>query len=144
MAIVHPGRAVVLALLVRGGEGAGSGQLLGVGRLFAGPAAPAAGSVVQGRDGREDARRLGDTPSRGATFAARYRAHLRGGARRSPAMTTAVALRRRVAWILILIVDVGFIGWGMGAAVFLDRLLGPGGKTILPAGYEGFTRESWA
>lgn len=58
-------------------------------------------------------------------------------------MTSAAALRRRVAWILILIVDVGFIAWGVGAAVFLDRLLGPGGKTILPAGYEGFTRESW-
>jgi hypothetical protein len=55
-----------------------------------------------------------------------------------------MGLRRRAAWILILIVDVGFIAWGAGAAVFLDRLLGPGGKTILPAGYEGFTRESWA
>ncbi len=55
-----------------------------------------------------------------------------------------MGLRRRVAWILILIVDVGFIAWGGGAAVFLDRLMGPGGKTILPAGYEGFTKGSWA
>lgn len=55
-----------------------------------------------------------------------------------------MGFRRRVAWILILIVDVGFIAWGAGAALFLDRLLGPGGKTILPAGYEGFTRGSWA
>jgi hypothetical protein len=52
--------------------------------------------------------------------------------------------RRRIACILILIVDVGFIAWGLGAAVFLDRLLGPGGKSILPAGYEGFSKASWA
>ena len=52
--------------------------------------------------------------------------------------------RRRVAWILILVVDVGFVAWGTGAAAFLDRLLGPGGKTILPAAYEGLTKASWA
>ena len=40
---------------------------------------------------------------------------------------------RRVATILILIVDVGLIAWGAAAAAFLDRLIGPGGKTILPA-----------
>ena len=51
--------------------------------------------------------------------------------------------RRDVAWILILIVDVGFIAWGAGAALAPDHLLGPGGKAILPAGYEGFTRMSW-
>lgn len=52
--------------------------------------------------------------------------------------------RRRIAWIVILVVDVGFIAWGAGAAMFLDRLLGPGGKTILPAGYEGFSKASWS
>jgi hypothetical protein len=52
--------------------------------------------------------------------------------------------RRRVAMILILIVDVGFIAWGVMAAAFLDRLLGPGGKSILPAGYEGFSKGSWS
>jgi hypothetical protein len=52
--------------------------------------------------------------------------------------------RRDVAWILILIVDVGFIAWGAGAALAPDHLLGPGGKAILPAGYEGFTQTSWA
>jgi hypothetical protein len=52
--------------------------------------------------------------------------------------------RRDVAWILILIVDVGFIAWGAGAALAPDHLLGPGGKAILPAGYEGFTRTPWA
>jgi hypothetical protein len=51
--------------------------------------------------------------------------------------------RRDVAWILILIVDVGFIAWGAGAALAPDHLLGPGGKAILPAGYEGFTETSW-
>ena len=56
--------------------------------------------------------------------------------------TNTMGLRRRIAWILIFIVDVGFIAWGTGAAVFLDKLLGPGGKTILPAGYEGFSKGS--
>ena len=53
-------------------------------------------------------------------------------------------MRRRIAWIMFLIVDVGFIVWGMGAAVFLDRLLGPGGRTILPAGYEGYSGAPWS
>lgn len=53
-------------------------------------------------------------------------------------------MKRRIAWIMILIVDVGFIAWGMGAAVFLDRLLGPGGRTILPAGYEGYSGVPWS
>jgi len=53
-------------------------------------------------------------------------------------------MKRRIAWIMILIVDVGFIAWGLGAAVFLDRLLGPGGRTILPAGYEGYSGATWS
>jgi len=67
--------------------------------------------------------------------------------RRAPVVSTgtnAMSVRRRVAWILILIVDVGFIAWGTGAAVFLDHLLGPGGKTILPAAYEGLSKGSWS
>jgi hypothetical protein len=51
---------------------------------------------------------------------------------------------QRVAWILILIVDVGYIAWGAGAALSPDRLLGPGGKAILPAGYEGYSGASWS
>jgi hypothetical protein len=51
---------------------------------------------------------------------------------------------RNVAWILILIVNVGFVAWGAGAAIAPDHLLGPGGKAILPAGYEGFAGASWA
>jgi len=50
----------------------------------------------------------------------------------------------RVAWILILIVDVGYIAWGAGAAAAPDHLLGPGGKAILPAGYEGYSGGSWS
>jgi hypothetical protein len=52
--------------------------------------------------------------------------------------------RRQVAWILILIVELGYIAWGAGAAASPDHLLGPGGKAILPAGYEGYTGGSWS
>ena len=52
-------------------------------------------------------------------------------------------MRRRIAWILILIVDVGYIAWGGMAALMPDGLLGPGGKAILPAGYEGYAAASW-
>jgi hypothetical protein len=51
---------------------------------------------------------------------------------------------QRVAWILILIVDVGYIAWGAGAAAAPDHLLGPAGKAILPAGYEGYSGGSWS
>ena len=52
--------------------------------------------------------------------------------------------RRRIAWILILIADVGFAAWGAMAAAFPDFLLGPGGTPILTAGYEGYSQGSWA
>jgi hypothetical protein len=52
--------------------------------------------------------------------------------------------RRQIAWILILIVDVGYIAWGAGAALSPAHLLGPGGKAILPAGYEGYSGGSWS
>ena len=52
--------------------------------------------------------------------------------------------RRRVAWILVLIVDAGFLVWGAMAAALTDHLLGPGGTPILTAGYEGFTKSSWS
>ena len=57
---------------------------------------------------------------------------------------TASQRRRRLAWILLLIVDVGYIAWGAGAAAWPDRLLGPGGRAILPAGYEGYSGGSWS
>lgn len=53
-------------------------------------------------------------------------------------------MKRRVAWILILVVDAAYVVWGAMAAGFPDRLLGPGGVPILPAGYEGFSGGSWA
>ena len=52
--------------------------------------------------------------------------------------------RRLIASVLILIVDVGLVAWGAMAAALPDHLLGPGGKPILPAGYEGFTGSSWS
>jgi hypothetical protein len=52
--------------------------------------------------------------------------------------------RRKIAWILILIVDLGFIAWGLMAAALPDYLLGPGGRPILIAGYEGFSGGSWS
>jgi hypothetical protein len=52
-------------------------------------------------------------------------------------------MKRRAAWILILIVDAGFVAWGAMAAAFPDYLLGPGGRPILPAGYEGYTGGMW-
>lgn len=52
--------------------------------------------------------------------------------------------RRQIAWILILIVDVSYILWGAGAAIAPDSLLGPGGKAILPAGYEGYSGAAWS
>src|SRR5262245_29989157 len=58
--------------------------------------------------------------------------------------TSPAGVRRRIAWISILVVDVGFVAWGGMAALFLDHLLGPGGKTILPAAYEGLSGERWS
>jgi len=57
---------------------------------------------------------------------------------------TAMVQLRRVAWILILIVDVACVAWGAMAAAFPDQLLGPGGTPILTAGYEGFSKGSWS
>ncbi len=51
---------------------------------------------------------------------------------------------RRVAWILILVVNAAFVVWGAMAAALPDHLLGPRGIPILTAGYEGFTRTSWS
>lgn len=52
--------------------------------------------------------------------------------------------RRRIAWILILIVNAGYVAWGLMAAALPNRLPGPGGTPILTAGYEGFTGSSWS
>jgi hypothetical protein len=52
--------------------------------------------------------------------------------------------RRQIAWILILIADAGFASWGAMAAALPDLLVGPGGRPILTAGYEGFSKGSWS
>jgi hypothetical protein len=57
------------------------------------------------------------------------------------AMTTT---RRQIAWMLVLIVDTGFVVWGAMAAAWPEHLLGPRGMPILPAGYEGFSHGSWS
>jgi hypothetical protein len=51
--------------------------------------------------------------------------------------------RRQIAWMVILIVDAAYIAWGGMAAAMPDGLLGPGGKAILPGGYEGYSAGSW-
>jgi len=51
--------------------------------------------------------------------------------------------QRRIAWILILIVEVAYVVWGAMAAAWPESLPGPGGKAILPAGYEGYGGGSW-
>jgi hypothetical protein len=66
------------------------------------------------------------------------------GASPSPEPSTSTQRRLRAAWVLILIADAGLLAWGAMAAASPDHLLGPGGKPILPAGYEGFTRSSWS
>jgi len=49
----------------------------------------------------------------------------------------------RLAWILILIADVGLLAWGAMAAIAPEHLLGPDSAPILNAEYEGFTGKSW-
>ena len=50
---------------------------------------------------------------------------------------------RDVAWLLIVIADAGLLAWGAMAALAPALLPGPGGMSILAAGYEGFTGKSW-
>lgn len=65
-------------------------------------------------------------------------------ARPAGTMAAGSARRFKAAAMLLLIVDVGLVAWGGMAAAWLDRLIGPGGKPILAAGYEGFTKGSWS
>ena len=60
------------------------------------------------------------------------------------ATRTAVKSWRRVAWILILLADVGLLAWGAMAAIAPEHLLGPNSTPILQAEYEGFTGYSWS
>lgn len=52
--------------------------------------------------------------------------------------------RLKIAWILILVVDALYIVWGAGAALSPEHLIGPGGKGILPAAFEGYSGGSWS
>jgi hypothetical protein len=51
--------------------------------------------------------------------------------------------RRFVAWVVILLCDLGLLAWGAMAALAPERLPGPGSAPILSAGYEGFTQHPW-
>jgi hypothetical protein len=64
--------------------------------------------------------------------------------RNGPGPWAAVVYRwRRLAWLVLLIADAGLLLWGAGAAAIPGRLLGPAGRPILPAGYEGYSGGSW-
>jgi hypothetical protein len=57
--------------------------------------------------------------------------------------TTVVQRWRHLAWLVLVVADAGLLVWGAGAAAIPAHLLGPGGKAILPAGYEGYSGSSW-
>lgn len=60
-------------------------------------------------------------------------------------VSTKTALKwRQVAWILILLADIGLLAWGAMAAIAPEYLLGPNSTPILTAEYEGFTGYSWS
>lgn len=63
--------------------------------------------------------------------------------RATPLLRRAIAAARRVAWIVIVVADIGLLAWAAMAAIAPERLMGPGSAPILPAGYEGFTGASW-
>ncbi len=56
----------------------------------------------------------------------------------------AIARMRRVAWMIIVIADVGLLAWGAMAALAPERLPGPGSTPILTAEYRNFTGGSWS
>ncbi len=64
--------------------------------------------------------------------------------RQNNAAKTAINSWRRVAWILMLLADVGLLAWGAMAAIAPEHLLGPNSMPILKAEYEGFTGYSWS
>jgi hypothetical protein len=65
------------------------------------------------------------------------------GTQTSGSLASAMNRWRRDAWLVIVVADVGLLLWGTGAALIPERLPGPGGAAILPAGYEGYTDGSW-
>ena len=63
---------------------------------------------------------------------------------RSNSKSARVKSWHRVAWVLMLIADVGLLAWGAMAAIAPEHLLGPNSAPILHAEYEGFTGNSWS
>ena len=51
---------------------------------------------------------------------------------------------RRLAWLVVVIGDVGLLAWGVMAALAPGHLLGPDSAPILQAEYESFTGHSWS
>ncbi len=51
---------------------------------------------------------------------------------------------RQVAWILMVLADVGLLAWGAMAAIAPEHLLGPNSTPILKAEYQAFTGYSWS
>jgi len=62
----------------------------------------------------------------------------------SATQITIITRLRRIAWLAILVADVGLLGWGAMAALAPEYLPGPGSKPILAAEYENFTGGSWS
>ena len=50
---------------------------------------------------------------------------------------------RRIAWILMLLADIGLLAWAGMAAIAPEHLLGPKSTPILQAEYVNFTGYSW-
>lgn len=60
-------------------------------------------------------------------------------------VTRKVTLKwRRIAWILMLLADIGLLVWAATAAIAPEHLLGPHSTPILQAEYENFTGYSWS
>jgi hypothetical protein len=57
---------------------------------------------------------------------------------------TAMSRRRRLASLLVVIVEASLVAWGAMAALAPAHLTGPGGTPILSAEYEGFTGHAWS
>ncbi len=51
---------------------------------------------------------------------------------------------RRMAWILIIVADAGWLAWGAMVALAPEHLPGPHSASIVVDGYEGFTGGSWS
>lgn len=62
---------------------------------------------------------------------------------RNPRGRVPMNRRRQIAWVLIVVADAGIAAWGFMAAALPDYLPGPGGKPILPAGFEGYSGAAW-